>query len=146
MYVVFLVVAILYAGACTVAGFVRPTDRLQTFQPAIGSITRTFRQDVEAVRSAYQQAIGRTPGMRLHEGSADSLLIDLRPTSRIMSENFGMVIRLRLAPENSSGTRVVIDARRKVRFAFGMNTGGALQHAERQLRMNAKTFGIEEFL
>lgn len=146
MYVVFLVVAIVYAGACTVAGFVRPSDRLQTFQPAIGTVTRMFEQDPAAVRAAYQQAIGRTPGMRLHEGTDDSILIDLRPTSRIMSENFGMVIRLRFAPGQTSGSTVLVDARRKVRFAFGMNTGGALEHAERQLRMNAKTFGVSELL
>lgn len=144
MYAFFLGAAIVYAGVCTIAGFMRPSDRLETFEPSIGTIERSFIDDLDAVRNAYHSAIGRTPGMRLLTSSNEATLIDLRPTSRIMSENFGMVIRVRYSSDSPGATRVSMDARRKVKFAFGMDTKGALSHAERQLRMNAKSVGLTE--
>lgn len=146
MYAYFVGLAAVYASACIVAGFMRPSDNLATFVPSVGPIERSFANDVDAVRTAYRQAIVRTPGMRLLSGSDEATLIDLRPTSRIMSENFGMVIRLRYSTESPGVTRVSMDARRKVKFALGMDTKGALSHAERQLRMNAKAHGVSEVL
>lgn len=137
MVILILSLAVAYALACMAAGF-GPAGDLAGFRPDGLRLDRRFRQAPDVVRAAYVAAAGRTPGMRLVEERDDQLLVDLRPTSRILDGNFGLVIRLSIAPDGA-GTVVRGEARRKVPFAFLANDHAAFEHAERALRQRAKS-------
>lgn len=145
--IVLLILAVVvgYFVVCTVIGFAPATDRLAAFDPEVGPTVRAFDQSPDEVLKAYHSAASRTPGMVVRESAGDSLLIDLRPTIRIMDGNFGLAIRVRAAPVNT-GTRVTTDARNKVRLALLANHSAALIHAERALRMNAKRQTLTEIV
>jgi hypothetical protein len=137
------IVALAYAF-CLVQGMaaVSPQDG---FTPEVGEIHRRFEDSPPAVLAAYQAGLRRTPGMKLIRSTDDTVLVDLRPTSRILGGNFGMVIRARFTAD-ASGTRVSVDARRKAALAVFSNHRAALQHAERTWRMKAKASPITEIV
>lgn len=137
--VLVLVVALGYCGVCVLAGF-GPPGTLGEFKPDQGAHERRFRQPAAVVADGYRAGAAATPGMRLIEEHGHEVLIDLRPTSRVLGGNFGLVLRLRYL-EDEGGTRVVAESRNKVPFAWGMNHGAALRQAESALRMRAKRVG-----
>jgi len=124
-----------YLVACLLAGF-GPAGDLSGFEPDNAPMRRSFRQPTDTVVAAYRAAVSMTPGMRLAAEGRHELLVDLRPTSRVIGGNFGLVIRLRFRSEGAS-TCVEADARNKAPFAFS-NHGAAFEHAERALRTRAK--------
>jgi hypothetical protein len=131
-----VIAGILYSAACTMQGLALTNERLATFVPDLSTTTRRFGQPPSTVWAAYEQAVRKTPGMSLRETGADSMLVDLRPTTRILGGNFGLAIRLRFA-DTGGGTEVRADAKNKVSMAVA-NHEAALRQAERALRMNAK--------
>lgn len=131
------------ATVCCAIGFM-PAGTLDTFAPEVTGSQRRFFQSPDAVASAYRLGVRRTPGMRLVEEGTRSMLVDLRPTARILDGNFGIVFRVEFVPDGG-GTMVSTEARNKVPWSF-TNHGAAFRHAETALRMNAKRHGIEEVL
>lgn len=143
--VVILAMALLYGTVCTIAGFTANPGSLANFRSEMDDqATRRFRESVPAVQQAYANAVKRVPGMRLVDESAGALLIDLRPTSRILGGNFGLVIRAEFAPY-ADQTEVRISARSKLSWAIA-NHRSALRTAETALRMRAKESGIEQLI
>lgn len=133
-----------YLVACLLTGF-GPAGDLSGFAPDSPPMQRRFRQPVEKVVAAYRAAVPRTPGMRLAAEGPHELLVDLRPTSRVIGGNFGLVIRLRFRSEVVA-TYVEADSRNKVPFAVS-NHCAAFEHAERALRTRAKRHAsLEEIL
>jgi hypothetical protein len=145
IFLTILVVLVAYSGLCTLVGLAPSTTPLAGFSPEVGPLTRTFGQPQPDVLNAYFAAAKATPGMTVRETATDSMLIDLRPTSRILGGNFGLSIRVRTAT-TPSGTRVTTDAKKKVAMAFLSKDHSALVHVERSLRMNAKRLGLTEVL
>jgi hypothetical protein len=141
VWIVVMGLTLVWCGACVVAGFA-PAGSLQDFRPDSEPILRAFHQSADDVRTAYRAAVGRTPGMRVADEGDGVLLLDSRPTSRILGGNFGMVMSVGFAPAGS-GTTVVVQARNKVPWSF-TNHDAALRHAEMALRMNAKAGGLVE--
>lgn len=132
-----------YVGACLLKGFgpVRPLGEFEGEQ----QVTRRFGQASDVVRAAYTRAAQGTPGMSVVEEGATAILIDLRPTSRIMSGNFGLAIRVTFEGANGGGSLARAEAANKVPFALA-NHQAAFVHAESALRMRAKRSGIDERL
>jgi hypothetical protein len=139
-----LAVVLVYAAVCTMTGFGPVTERLDSFQPDTGPLERHFHASPAEALAAFRSSVESTPGMRCVEERASQLLIDLRPTSRVLGGDYGQVIRVTVAAD-PAGAAVVLDSRPKVRFGFG-NHEAALSHAERALRMQAKRFGLHEAL
>lgn len=134
-----------YIAACVLTGLAPTNTRLAGFTPQIGPINREYAQPADAVLRSYAEAARRTPGMSVVETTNDTVLIDLRPTTRIIGGNFGLAIRVR-AEATAANIRVVVDARRKVAIAVFSNDHAALVQAERRLRMNAKQHGLTELV
>lgn len=67
---------------------------------------------------------------------AGEMLVNMRPTSRVLVGNFRLVIRLRFRHDGTA-TTVDMDARNKVPFAWS-DHHDAFTHAERALRARAK--------
>lgn len=141
-----IVAVVVYVGVCAMAGMGRFGGSLAAFPGGIGPIERRFASSAAATLDAYREASARTPGMSMVEQHADALLLDLRPTSRILGGSFGLGIRVVVRPSESGGSTVRVDATKKVGFALGTADGAALVHAERALRMNAKRAGISEVI
>jgi hypothetical protein len=137
-------VAVVYAVICTLAGFAPVVGGLDAFRPEEQPIRRRFHAAPQQVYDAYRAAIPRTPGMRCVDERGPQLLIDLRPTSRVLGGDYGQAIRLSIEQDGVE-TVVVADARHKVRFGVG-NHSAAFAHAERALRMRAKQHGLRESL
>lgn len=133
-----------YLAACIVAGFA-PAGTLREFEPHNQHLVRRYTQPVDRVTSAYRSAVSSTPGMRQVDEADGEVLLDLRPTSRVIGGNFGLVIRIRFE-RDGSGTRVVAESRNKVPFAISVNDQAAFEHAERALRMRAKRSGLDEVI
>lgn len=127
--VLIVVAAVGYLLACLAAGF-GPAGVLSSFEADNPPLDRRFRQPVDQVVAAYRAAIPATPGMR--------------PSSRVLGGNFGLVIRLQFQ-RDGIGTRVHAESRNKVPFAWS-NHHAALEHAERALRTRAKRAGLDEVL
>jgi hypothetical protein len=143
MIVTILVLAVGgYLGACVLAGFAAPLP-LASFSADGRALTRQFADPVLSVMAAYLAAAEATPGMRVAETGHDVLLVDSRPTSRVLGGNFGMVIRVQFAPD-ADGCTARAEAMNKVPFAVLANHDAAFVHAERALRMAAKAHGLRE--
>lgn len=141
--VILIVVAIVYIVACLVVGF-GPPGTLASFHASVPGPDRRFVHPPAQVASAYRAAAAATAGMSIADESTNptTLLIDSRPTSRILGGDFGMVVRFCF--EFSNGTTVVsTDARSKVPFAL-VNHEAALVHVERAVRQRAKSSGLDE--
>lgn len=132
-----------YAAVCAVMGFSSPGS-VESFVPVLRAPDRRFRQAPDAVISAYRAGANKTPGMVVADEEGSTLLLDMRPSSRVMNGNFGLVLRIQIQAEGS-GSRIVTDARQKVSIAWFANHQAALREAERTLRMNAKGLaGLDE--
>lgn len=133
-----------YILACLVVGF-GPAGDLAGFEPDNPPLRRSFRQPVDRVVAAYRSAVPATPGMRLAGERAGEMLVDMRPTSRVLGGNFGLVIRLRFRHDGTA-TTVDVHSRNKVPFAWS-DHHDAFAHAERALRTRAKQrAGLDEVL
>ena len=135
--------AAIFTIVCCAVGFM-PAGTLGSFEPGMRGEARRFFQSPEIVVDAYRRGVRRTPGMRVVEEGPNEMLVDLRPTARILDGNFGIVFRLCFAPDGS-GTVVTTQGRDKVPWSLS-NHHAAFRHAETALRMNAKRHGIEEVL
>jgi hypothetical protein len=133
-----------YLLACLLAGF-GDAGTLRDFEPHNRPLVRRFAQPVDRVMSAYRSAIPSTPGLRQVDQADGEMLLDLRPTTRVLGGNFGLVIRLRFH-HDGPGTRLVAESRNKVPFAIRVNDQAAFQHAERAVRMRAKRAGLDEVI
>lgn len=142
--VLIVVAAATYLAACLLAGF-GPAGRLADFEPTNAPRAHRYRQPIEHVMSTYQLAVSATPGAQLVQMGTDQMLIDMRPTSRVIGGNFGLVIRLSFRPDGAGGTRVESDSRNKAPFAWS-NHDAAFLHAERALRTRAKRAGLDEIM
>lgn len=144
--VIVLGVVVAYAGICLAMGFA-PAGSLESFRGERGCPDRHFHHAPGQVAAAYRSAASATPGMSIaDEASAGppTLLVDSRPTSRILGGDFGMVVRFRFEL-SEGGTVVRTDSRSKVRFAL-TNHDAALRHVERAVRERAKGIGLQESL
>ena len=141
---ILLLVAVGYLGACLLAGFGTPAP-LARFSADGPALTRRFADPVTQVMGAYLTAAAATPGMRVADTGSDVLLVDSRPTSRVLGGNFGMVIRVRFAADGA-GCTARAEAMNKVPFALFVRHDAAFVHAERALRMAAKSHGLQEVL
>jgi hypothetical protein len=133
-----------YLLVCVATGFGPPGD-LAGFSADNTPRRRRFRQPLPQVMASYRTAVSATPGMRLVEERRDEMLVDMRPSTRVLGGNFGLVIRLRFRPDGES-TRIDADSRNKVPFAWGVNHDAAFVHAESALRTRAKRSGLRELL
>lgn len=140
-YLVVLTAVGVCCVVCAVAGF-GPVGTLDDFVGDGRVITRSFDEPVASVMAAYRAGVDRTAGMSLVEERDGLMLVDLRPTVRILGGNFGMALRLSFQPDGT-GSVVVMEARNKVRWTWS-NHEAALLHAERELRMNSKRVGLVE--
>lgn len=143
-----ILILILLAGlgfctACCVAGF-GPPGTLETFQAHGRTTPRRFAQPVDQVVAAYKDGVRRTPGMRVVDESGSTLLVDARPSARVLSGNFGMVLRIDVIPDGSHSA-VSTAVSNKVPWSL-TNHEGALVQAESVLRMNAKRSSIDELV
>jgi hypothetical protein len=141
--VLIVVAAVGYLMACLAAGF-GPAGDLSSFESDNPSLERRFRQPFDQVVAAYRAAIPATPGMRFVEEQPGQMLVDMRPSSRVLGGNFGLVIRVQFQ-RDGIGTRVHAESRNKVPFAWS-NHHAAFEHAERALRTRAKWAGLDELL
>lgn len=133
-----------YVAACLVAGFGTPPP-LARFSPGGTAVTRRFADPLASVVAAYRDAVRATPGMRVVDARDDVLLVDSRPTPRVLDGNFGMVLRFRFARgEGEDGCSATADSMNKVPFAILVNHEAAFLHAERAVRMTAKRRGLRE--
>jgi hypothetical protein len=137
------VAAVGYVLACLATGF-GPAGELSGFEANNLPLHRRFRQPVDQVVAAYRAAVPATPGMRLAQERPGQMLVDMRPSSRVLGGNFGLVIRLHFQPDGT-GTRVHAESRSKVPFAWS-NHHAAFEHAERAVRTRAKRAGLDEIL
>lgn len=148
VFVLILVAAAIYVLACMAVGLTPYGGTLSTFCGSIGPLQRRFNEPPDSVVSAYRSAISATPGMTLIEDDGQAgLLVDMRPTIRVLGGIYGLAIRVRAASDGNQ-TTVVVDGSPKVSFAL---TGdhqnlAALVHAERAIRMKAKKAGIAELV
>jgi hypothetical protein len=143
--IVIIAVLTLYVGACLAIGM-GPVGSLASFRPGFACNERRFSQSPSHVAAAYRAAATSTPGMAVADeaGAPPTLLVDSRPTTRVLDGNFGMAIRFRFE-SIGEGTLVRTEARSKVWFAFS-NHHAALSHVERAVRERAKQRGLEEVL
>jgi hypothetical protein len=139
-----LLVLAAYLLACVVTGFGSPGN-LSGFTAENTPLRHRYRQPVQQVKTSYRRAVSITPGMRLVEEDSDEMLVDTRPSTRVLGGNFGLVIRLRFRADGRT-TRIEADSRNKVPFAWGVNHDAAFVHAERALRSRAKQAGLCEML
>lgn len=145
-----MAVLVLVTGIFAVVGLVgcvmgtAPAGDLHEFRGDGHVDRRRFVQPPEAVLDAYSQGADRTPGMRCVQRSGSEVLIDLRPTARILGGNFGMAIRVQTCAV-PGGTDVTTEARNKVGWSWSHHSD-AFRQAETALRMNAKRCGIQEVL
>lgn len=144
---VLLLALVVYLGICTVAGF-GPPGPLHRFEADAGPLVRYFSGPTGAVVSAYRTATVGTAGMVVAEEAHNVILIDARPTLRIIDGNFGMLLRLQFTDQGGDAEvcRVTVEMMKKVPFAMASSNGSAFRQAERALRMNAKRHGIHEML
>ena len=148
LYSAILVLAVLYCGVCTMLGFGNPGTLADFGEPEFRT-DRQFANTMSEVRSAYVDAVRRTPGMRLVESHAQLLFIDMTPTARVLDGNFGFLFVVSFESQaftDSSATRVRTEARKKVAIARFTKDRPAFTYSERALRMNAKKIGLEELL
>lgn len=144
LYTLVAVALVAYAAAATAAGF-RPAAPRAVFRadPTLFA-RRTFTDPLDRVRQAYAAGVRATPGMLLVEEGPDELYVDARPSSRVLSGNFGMLMVLGFT-EADGGTQVTCAATRKVPWAVSAHSTAAFHEAERALRMRAKRAGeLEE--
>jgi hypothetical protein len=141
--VLIVVAAAGYLLACLAAGF-GPAGDLSSFEADNPPLDRRFRQPFDRVMAAYRAAIPVTPGMRFVEEQPGQMLVDMRPSSRVLGGNFGLVMRLGFELDGT-GTRVHAESRNKVPFSWS-NHHAAFEHAERALRTRAKRAGLDEVL
>lgn len=133
-----------YLAVCLRKGFGPPPPD-DEFVPE-QSFVREFRNAPTPVLAAYRRAVDGTPGMSVVDATGDrAILVDLRPTMRILGGNFGLLIRFSFTGTDY-GCRVTTAAMNKVPFAIFVNHAAALTHAEREVRMRAKRFGLSEEL
>lgn len=144
MTAVLVLIVVVTGLACLVATVIghSPAGDLAGFITDTRTRTRCFVDAPAAVLAAYSSAAGATPGMRVVDRDRDSLLLDLRPTARILDGNFGMAIRVTARPDGER-TTVHTEANHKVRWAL-CNDDAALRSAEMALRARAKRAGIRE--
>jgi hypothetical protein len=121
-----------------------PAGDLDSFRPDMTDRPRQFAASVQQVLAAYVAGAAATPGMRVVDQAADSLLIDVRPTVRIIDGNYGMAIRIS-AHGDGAVTTVQTSARNKVPWAV-WNHSAALRSAETVLRRNAKDQRLKELV
>lgn len=143
-----MAILLVVAGLSAVVGLVgcamgmAPAGDLGSFRSDGHIDRRRFVQPPESVLDAYSAGADRTPGMRCVERGRTDVLVDLRPTARILGGNFGMAVRVR-AQQVPGGTEVTTEARNKVAWSWSDHSD-AFRQAETALRMNAKRCGIEE--
>lgn len=143
IYTLIFTAVVGYVALCLALGFGSP-GTLANHRADDDTIDRHFRETPHVVEATYRRAVERTPGMRLAESERGVMLVDLRPTTRIIAGNFGMAIRLAFTA-TADGTQVRADSRNKVRIAL-VNHHAAFVHAERALRQRAKTHGLHELM
>jgi hypothetical protein len=143
--VLLVAVVATYLAACLIAGYGRPPS-LDGFSADSDPLVRHFASSPSAVAAAFRVAAQTTAGMRLAEERRGVMLVDSRPTSRVLGGNFGMAIRIRFVEDDADRTEVTAEAMNKVRFALSVNHEAAFVHAERALRMAAKRSGLRELL
>ena len=134
-----LIVGGLGAATLTVAGF-SPVRPLGQFQPDCAAPSRRFADPPERVVTAYAAGAARVPGMKVAERQDRILLLDSRPTARIIGGDFGVAIRLTVMPADS-GSVVTAEAQNKT---MGRTKLSTITELERELRMAAKRAGITE--
>lgn len=144
LFVLFFAGLLVYLSICFVSGF-KPPCALVDFMPDQSALERRFRQSTATVVDCYRMGIKITPGMQLAEESSTQMLVDLRPTSRILGGNFGLTIRLSYI-QDGEVTKVLAEACKKVPFAWGMDHESAFRQAESVLRMNAKKNDLDEMI
>lgn len=127
------------AAALTVAGF-SPTKPLGEFRADCSAPARQFADPPERVVEAYATAVARVPGMKVAERHERVLLLDSRPTARIIGGDFGVAIRLTVVATDT-GCTVLVEAQNKT---LGSTKPSTLIELERTLRMAAKQAGITE--
>jgi hypothetical protein len=138
------IAVVVYVGACLLVGF-GSAGTVADFQPSGPAVQHRFRQPPQVVMASYIDAVRATPGMRVAETAGQSILIDARPTPRILAGNFGLVL-LCTFNQGEPGTVVMVSPRNKVPFAVLSNHGASFTHADRALRHNAKRHGLDELL
>lgn len=136
---VLIVAALAGYGLLTALGFA-PVKPLTQFRGDRAAPPRRFHDDVDRVLAAYAGAAGAVPGMRLAERNGRALLIDSRPTARILAGNFGVALRVTAVPAET-GTDVRVEAQNKT---VGRPSHATLVELERALRMAAKARGLIE--
>lgn len=126
-------------AALTVAGF-SPAKPLSQFRVDRAVPPRRFAEPPEQVVAAYASVAARVPGMRLAERRNQVLLLDSRPTSRILGGDFGVAIRLTVLVADA-GSAVIVEAQNKT---LGRTKLSTVIELERALRMAAKLAGLTE--
>jgi hypothetical protein len=123
----------------TVMGF-QPPKPISEFRADRTTQPRFFADPAEQVAGAYREAVTRTPGMHIAEFGPRALYIDSRPTARILSGDFGVVLLVRF-DDRDGGTFVHTAVQNK---GWGSTKVSTLRELERALRMRAKAHGIRE--
>jgi hypothetical protein len=134
-----LIVGSLGAAALTVAGF-SPVKPLPQFRTDRSAPTHLFADSPQRVIDAYASAAASVAGMRLAERDDRVLLIDSRPTARIIGGDFGVAIRVTVTAVDTGGA-VTVEAQNKT---VGRTRLSTVIELERALRMAAKQVGITE--
>lgn len=139
------VIAIGYLVACTVSGMQPAEAEISGFVSESGPLVRSFSDPADHVRSAYVQGAAAVAGMSVVRQDQQSILIDMKPTIRVLDGSFGMLLLVSFE-RLQSGTVVAVHAQRKVTFAVAVRLDAAFVQAERSLRMKSKRFGLNEVL
>jgi len=133
------------ATLSTLAGLAPSGARLATYTPKWAVHDRFYNNSQAEVLEHIQTGVEKSPAMKVLDQSIGVVLIDARPTIRILGGGFGMIVRL-TATEYSNGTVVSCDAAKKVKFAIPLSPNNALREIERVIRRNAKKEGLDEVI
>ena len=136
--ILLLPVVAVWAIYLTIRGFEAPPAETD-FIPLL-AVEKSFAQDTSRVQAAYRAATRDTPGMSIAEEKDGVFLIDSRPTMRLMSGDFGSVLRITVTSANP-GSRLLMEYAPKTTSVLVRNHNSAFTEKERALRMKAKQLG-----
>lgn len=134
-----------WVAAAFLAGMARPSADVTMKKPVVLQ-QRAFHAPKSQVIAAYQQGVQRCPGTSVIRETPEELLVDSKPSIRLLGGAYGLVIQFKF-DDSGGDTTVSSEASKKVGWspATSLEVRRALVEIERRIRMAAKQAGpIEE--
>lgn len=129
----------------TMAGLAPSGARLASYVPKWAVHDRFYSNSQSEVVERIREAVRKSPAMKVSDEANGALLIDCKPTVRILGGGFGLIVRLSTT-QMANGTIVSCDSTKKVKFAVPLSPNNALREVERTIRKKAKAEGLIEVI